>query len=121
MLDMNNSFGIEPCISRRTSCKNDISVRSSVYAFKETGDVGVAANQRAGAGNGADLFARAPFKATGWAGYEKHRQHQQRSREKREKEGSPKTHPPMGATKGGKQARDKVTENGWCHDLTATN
>jgi hypothetical protein len=29
-LDMNKSFGIEPCISRRTSCKKDMIVRSSV-------------------------------------------------------------------------------------------
>jgi hypothetical protein len=79
------------------------------------------ANQPTGAGNPADLVARAPFKATGWAGYEKHRQHQQRSREKRKKERSPKTHPAMGATKRGKQTRDKITENGCCHDLTATN
>jgi hypothetical protein len=27
-LDMTNSFGIEPCISRRTSCKKDMIVRS---------------------------------------------------------------------------------------------
>jgi len=30
MLDMNKSFGIEPCISRRTSCRKDMIVRSSV-------------------------------------------------------------------------------------------
>jgi hypothetical protein len=28
---MKSSFGIEPCISRRTSCKKDITVRSFAY------------------------------------------------------------------------------------------
>ena len=72
-------------------------------------------------GDLAELFAGAPFKTTGWAGYEKHRQHYQRSGEKREKKCSPKTHPPMGAAKSRKQAGDDVGENGCCHDLTATN
>jgi hypothetical protein len=68
----------------------------------------------------AELFAGAPFKSAGWAGYEKHRQYQQRGRKQREKECSPKTHPPMGAAKSRKEARDDIGENGCCHDLTAT-
>ena len=72
-------------------------------------------------GDLAELFAGAPFKTTGWAGYEKHRQHYQRCGEKREKECSPKTHATMGAAKSRKQASDDVGENGCCHDLTATN
>jgi hypothetical protein len=75
----------------------------------------------AGGGDKADLFAGTPFKTTGWAGQEKHRQDYQWRGEKREKEGTPKTHPPMGAAKCRKQAGDDVGENGCCHDLTATN
>ena len=68
----------------------------------------------------AELFAGAPFKAAGWAGQKKHRQDQQWSRKNREKKRSPKTHPPMGAAKSRKQARDDIGENGCCHDLIAT-
>jgi hypothetical protein len=74
-----------------------------------------------GGGGRADLFAGTPFKMTGWAGYEKHRQYQQRSGKNRKKECPPKTHPTMGAAETRKQARDDVSENGYCHDLTATN
>lgn len=81
---------------------------------------GSAASRPLGADQ-ADLFARVPFKTTGWAGYEKHRQHQQRSRENREEERAPKTHPTVRAAKSRKQARDYVGENGCCHHLTATN
>jgi hypothetical protein len=121
MLDMNSSFGIEPCISRRTSWRKDMVVARPATLFEEPSAYWEPApDQPQGAGDQADLFARAPFKTTGWASYEKHRQHQQRSCEKREKKRSPKTHPAMGAAKCGKQAGDNVTENGCCHDLTAT-
>jgi hypothetical protein len=79
------------------------------------------AHPRVGSSDHADLFAGTPFKTTGWAGYENHRQYDQRSSEQREKERSPKTHPPMGAAVTRKQAGDDVGENGYCHDLTATN
>ena len=79
------------------------------------------AHPRVGGSDHADLFAGTPFKTTGWAGYENHRQYDQRSGEQREKERSPKTHPPMGAAVTRKQAGDDVGENGYCHDLTATN
>jgi hypothetical protein len=73
---MNNSFGIEPCISRRTSCKKDMIVRSFVYV---TGALAAAmelmADPPAGGGDQADLVAGTPFKTTRWAGYEKHRQY----------------------------------------------
>jgi hypothetical protein len=74
-----------------------------------------------GGGDKTNLFARTPFKTTGWAGHEKHRQYQQRRSKKREKKCPPKAHPTMGAAKSRKQARDDIGENGCCHDLTATN
>ena len=83
--------------------------------------MGSLADPPAGGGDRVALFAGMPFKTTGWAGYEKHRQHDQRSGEQREEECPPKTHPPMAAAEARKQAGDDVGENGYCHDLTATN
>jgi hypothetical protein len=121
-LDMSKSFGIEPYISRRTSCKKDMVVRSSVYVTADT----VGLNEMHGGSAGrqrqsAELFAGTPFKAAGWAGYEKHRQDQYWRRKKREKKGAPITHPAVGAAESRKQAGDDISENGCCHDLTATN
>ena len=96
-------------------------VRSYVYVKPVlTAAMESMASPRCGGGDKADLFAGTPFKTTGWAGQEKHRQYQQGSGKDREKERPPKTHPPMGAAKSRKQARDDVGENGCCHDLTAT-
>jgi hypothetical protein len=97
-------------------------VRSSVYVkpVLTAALESIASPLGGGSDDKADLFAGAPFKATGWAGQEKHRQYQQRSGKKREKERSPKAHPPMGAAKSRKQARDDISENGYGHDLTAT-
>src|SRR5690242_15582639 len=98
-----------------------IYARSSTLLRAATAETESSADRQAGGIGKADLFAGTPFKATGWAGQEKHRQHDQRSGEQRQKECAPKTHPAIRAAKTRKQTGDDVGENGCCHDLTATN
>src|SRR5689334_21002522 len=82
MPDMNTSFRSEPRIPRRTSCKKDIGVTSSVYgSTRRRRRLSAATYAEAEART--DPAPRRPFDAAGWPCAAVHRPHQQDSARKR--------------------------------------
>jgi hypothetical protein len=90
MPDMNTSFRSEPRIPRRTSCKKDIGVTSSVYGSTRR-RCRLSAATYAEAEARTDPAPRRPFDAAGWPGAAEHKAHQRDSARKRgEKRGKTK-------------------------------